>query len=246
MKKTEDKQEAMLYKMLRERQARQNIVYMTTDHTVYKFCKVMFRLLLILCTALNLIFLLGQWGGLQANLSYAEALSDLQQEEVAAIKSGIYSVGALSVLLLLSEVFLDLKKPLMHMVSTLLSGILLLVTYASRLSDALSSGSYSSFIWKHAVPLGLLMLFSLLVGGIHLRQKLKDKKGMDEISEEIYKRYSVLAEAISPEQWETLLAEYHPAEPKSKKRSVKARLRKEQAKQAVTVAQSDTTEKEEV
>ena len=230
MKKAEHSLDTALYKMLRERQRKQNIVYMTTDHSCYKFCKGMLRLLLILCTAINIIFLLGQWGGLQANLSHADTLSDLQQQQVADIKNGIYSVGALGVLLLGTELFLDLKKPLLHMIFAILPGSLLLVTYASRLSDAMNAGDYSPFLLKHVLPLGLLMLFALATGLIHLRQKYKDKKGMEEIGEEIYKRYSVLADAITPEQWETILADYQPAAPVSKKRSVKARLRKETAK----------------
>ncbi len=232
--KQQTKQDKILLNMLRERQQKQNICYMTTNHSFYKFCKFMFRLLLGVCTVINIIFLLGQWGGLQVTLANAGDLSDLQQQEVSEMKNGIYSVGVLSIVMLFSELFLDIKKPLFKIAFSLIPGILLLTTYASRLSDALDAGDYSSFIWKHLVPIGLFMLFALMACIIHLRQLYKDKKGMNEISEEIYKRYSVLAENITPEQWETILADYQPAKPKSKKRSVKARLRKESAKNTDT------------
>lgn len=232
--KQQTEQNKILLKMLRERQQKQNIRYLTTKHNFYKFCKVMFRLLLVVCTALNIIFLISQWSSLQVTLANAGDLSDLQQQEVSEMKNGIYSVGVLSIVMLFSELFLDIKKPLFKIAFSLIPGILLLTTYASRLSDALDAGDYSSFIWKHLVPIGLFMLFALMAGIIHLRQLYKDKKGMNEISEEIYKRYSVLAENITPEQWETILADYQPAKPKSKKRSVKARLRKESAKNTDT------------
>lgn len=225
--KHEVKQKSILLNMLRERQQKQNICYLTTEHTLYKFCKVMFRLFLGVCTIINIIFLLGQCGGLQVTLANAGDLSDLQRQEIAGIKSGIYSVIVLGVLIILSELFLDIKKPLLKIAFSVIPGFLLLTTYASRLSDAFNAGNYSSFIWKHLVPIGLFMLFAVTAGIIHLRQLYKDKKGMNEISEEIYKRYSVLAENITTEQWETILSDYQPAKPKSKKRSVKARLRKE-------------------
>lgn len=227
MKKAENKSNAILLKLLRERQAKQNISYLTTDSGVYKFFKTMFIILLVICTILNLLFILGEWGGLNANLSNAGQLSELQQTQAAEIKNGIYSVGIMSVILLFSTLFLSIKKPVLQIIFSVIPAIILIFIYAGRLSEALGSGSYSSFVWKHLLPLGLLAVCSLVSAIIHLRQTMLDKKGCNEISETIYRRYSVMADAITPEQWAAILLDYKPLETKSKKRSVKNRIKKE-------------------
>lgn len=227
MKKVENKNNAMLMKMLRERQAKQNISYLTTDSGVYKFFKIMFIVLFIISTVLNLLFVLSEWGSLNANLMNADQLSELQQNQATGIKNGIYSVAIMSFILLFSALFLRLKKPVLQMVFSVIPAIILIFIYAGRLSEALGSGSYSSFIWKHLLPLGLLTVCSIVSAIIHLRQNILDKKGCNEISETIYRRYSVMADSITPEQWEAIMADYKPLEPNSKKRSVKNRIKKE-------------------
>ena len=219
----------VLLKMLREKQVKQNIYYLTTESGLFSFLKVMLYISAIVCTAINLIFLLGQLGGLSANLANANTLNDLQQSQVAEIKNGIYSVAVMGVVLLLSLLFFKLKRPILYGGLGLFSGLVLIFVYADRLSEALGAGSYSSFIFKHLIPLGIFILCSVLAAIIHFRGNLLDKKGLNEISEKIYSKYSVLAENITPEQWESILAEYKSEPPKSKKRSIKNRLRKEKS-----------------
>ena len=187
----------------------------------------MFYLSAFVCTAINLLFLLGQWGTLSANLANADVLNDMQQTQVAEIKNGVFSVLVMSVILLLSTLFFKLKRPILYGALSLFSGLVLIFTYADRLSEALSSGDYSSFIFKHLIPIGIFIICGVAAAIIHFRGELLDKKGCKEISEKIYTKYSVLAENITEEQWKDILNEYRAAAPKSKKRSVKNRLRKQ-------------------
>ena len=99
--------------------------------------------------------------------------------------------------------------------------------FAGRLSEALNAGDYSSFVFKHLLPLSIFAICGVLAAIIELRQKILDKKGCAEISEKIYKKFSLMAENISEEQWQSVLNDYKAEKPKSKKRSVKSRLRKE-------------------
>lgn len=229
MKRAENKIDTMLLKMLRERQAKQNISYLTTSSSVYKFFKVIFIILFVVCTVLNLFFILGEWGGLNANLMNSDQLSELQQSQATEIKNGIYSVGIMSVILLFSALFLRLKKPIFQILFSVIPAVILIFIYAGRLSEALGSGSYSSFVWKHLLPLGLLSVCSLVTAIIHIRQNILDKKGCNEISETIYRRYSVMADSITAEQWKAIMADYKPLETKNQKRSVKNRIKKEKA-----------------
>ena len=231
MSKAKNNTNDILLKMLRERQIKQNIYYLTTDSGLFNFLKVLFYIFTVVCTIINLLFLLGEWGGLNANLANAGNLSDLQQTQVAQIKNGIYSVLIISVILLSSALFFKLKKPILYGLTSLFSGGILIMIFAGRLSDALGSGDYSSFIFKHLLPLGIFIICGVFAAIIHLRQNILDKKGCREISEKIYTKYSVMAENITEEQWQGILNEYSAETPKSKKRSVKHRLRKENAKE---------------
>ncbi len=216
-----------LLKMLREKQIKQNISYLTIESGIFKFLSVIFWLSAIVCIVINLLFLLGQWGTLNANLANADVLNDLQQTQVAEIKNGIFSVLVMSIILLLSTLFFKLKRPILYGVLGLFSGLILIFTYADRLSEVLSAGDYSSFVFKHLIPIGIFMICGVTASIIHFRGEFLDKKGCREISEKIYTKYSVLVENITEEQWQNILNEYKAEAPKSKKRSVKHRLRKE-------------------
>ncbi len=228
MKKNQKSEKAILLRMLREKQANHNIHYATTDGSVYRFFSFFFWVSLIVCTGIHLLFLLSQSGYLQATLANAEALSDLQREEITGVKNGMISVGVLGALLLGSAVFKRLEQPLFQIIFTLLPTAGLIANFATRLSEAIQGGDYNSLFWKHLFPLNLLSLCSLVCGIVQMRQQKKDKKGMQEISEKIYQRYSSLAQDISNEEWLQLLTEWEPQEPKSKKRSVKVRRKKQQ------------------
>lgn len=219
-----------LMQMLRQKQEKLNIHYLKTDSTVYRVCRVLFYIQSAICTLINLAYLLGVSGRLNANLSAAEGLSDYQSGQAADIKSSLYSVGIMGALLLIGAVFMAIRKPIAQLIFTLFPGGILLWVYSSRLSEAISGGSFGSFVWKHLLPIGLLILFSLITGIIHIRQRLLDRRGCLEISERIYRQYAVMADHITPEQWEEILREYKPEESRSKKRSVKRRAQKHREK----------------
>ena len=77
----------------------------------------------------------------------------------------------------------------------------------------------------HLLPIVLLALFCIIKSVIEIRQDILDKKGMEEIATEIYKRYSVMADNISDSQWQDILKDCKAPE-KKPKRSVKAKIRK--------------------
>lgn len=227
MRQKISKTDQKLIELLRQKQAKLDIHYLTTDSGVYRVFQVPFYLLTAVAALINLIYLFGMSGRLRANLSNVDSLSELQAKQAADVKNSLYTVAIMGVLLLAAAFFLRFKRPILQLIFTLLPSGVLLWTYASQLSESLQSGSYQSFVFKHLLPLGLLMLCSLVTGIIHLRQRLLDRKGCEEISEQIYRKYSVLADHITPEQWEEILAGYQPDQSRSKKRSVKQRAKKQ-------------------
>lgn len=215
-----------LIKMLRQKQAKLGVYYPKTDGSFYKIFAVLFYILLAVCTVINIIYTLSAAANLSANLAYIDVPSALQTTEITAIKNSIYTVCVFGVLLIPSFIFLKKQNYVLHLIFTIIPVSVLITTYYSRMSDNLSSGTYMPFLLLHLLPLGLLVLCCIFTSAINLSQRIRDKKGADEIAQAIYIKHSALAENISEEQWLEILNEYE-APSKSKKCSVKHRLKKE-------------------
>lgn len=232
MSAEKSKSDKILLNLLRQKQKKDGISYITTKSISYKIVRFSFLAVMIICLAINIIYLLGVSGQLNANLQFAEELMDFQKEEIAEIRASIKIVGFLTVALFLGEVAIWFKQPILQILFTVIPGIAMIFHFESRLSDTINDGDSAAFTYRHLIPLIILCLLCLISAGLHLRQKIKDKRGCREISEMIYEKYQVLAKDITEEQWETVLEEYQPAVTGSKKRSVRKRKEKESLKVA--------------
>ncbi len=202
--------EPTLLSMLRQKQDRLNIHYLTTNSTFYKAFHIAFYILFGICCAINLLSALSWWGSLSSTLAVLENPTSVQLSAIAEVKDGIRTVIIFGILLIAAPLFSKPRKSVLALITTVIPSLILIFTYAERLSKNLDAGNYSFFVYLHLLPLGFLILVELILAFVELRQKYLDKKGMEELAGEIYEKYSAVAENISEEQWDELLKQYNP------------------------------------
>ena len=230
MNMSEKENAKKLIKLLRQKQAKLGVSYLTTESYIYKTFRLLFYIAFGVLFIINMLYLLSVYVDLNVVLTNAGELDARQITEVSAIKNTLSTVLIMTVIMVLSAVFMILKSPLLQLIFSFVSSLGLIFAFATGLSQQLEGGNYDVFIFRHVLPLLLFVIFSIITAIIHIRQNILDKKGCNEIADSIYRKYSNTAQNINEEQWALILAEYQPLT-KSKKRSVKARIRKSSEKE---------------
>lgn len=194
----------VLLELLREKQRREGAEYITTKSTPYKIFRFAFLAMIIICIFINLFYILGKSGEMAANLANMDKIEPHQQIEIDRLYTTIGIMIASTVGLLLSEVSVWFKLPILQLIFCLGSGITIILRLSSEINDTTSN----VLVNHHIIPLGILCIFCIVSAGLHIRQLYKDKKGCNALSELIYKKYSKTATDISPQEWETIISEY--------------------------------------
>lgn len=225
----------VLLTLLRKKQAKEGLSYITTKSTSYRIIRWLFFAAVIYCTLINLFYILGKSGEMAANLANMGTPQPHQELEIARLYTTLNIMVIASVGIVLSEIFVWFRLPLLQIVFSVASS----VTIIARLSSEIDDPTSSTLAANHIIPLVILCVLSGVSAVLHLRQLYKDKQGSEEISAIIYNKFGVIAKELSPDEWDNVLAEYNPQKSTSKKRSVKARIKKEQAKNVEENTDSD-------
>ena len=204
--KTPKTSKEVLLNLLRKKQAKNGIPYITTKSTSYRIVRWLFFAAVIYCTLINLFYILGKSGEMAANLANMGTPQPHQEREIARLYTTLNIMVVASVGIVLSEIFVWLKLPVLQIVFSIASSI----TIIARLSLEINDPTGNTLSSNHIIPLVILCFFAIASGTLHLRQLYKDKKGCNEISEIIYNKYGKVAKDISPDEWENVLAEYNP------------------------------------
>ena len=217
---------AVLLTLLRKKQSKGIMPYITTKSTSYRIFRWSFFVLVIVCTLINLFYILGKSGELNANIANMGEVQVHQSPEISHIKSTINIMTYATIGIVLSEIFIWFRLPLLQLISCLASSLTIIIRMSSEIKDPTSN----TLAENHIIPLSVLCFFCIVSSGLYLHQLYKDKKGCNEISEIIYKKYGAIAKDISPDEWDNIIAEYDPYKSTSKKRSVKERIKKQNKK----------------
>lgn len=238
----------ILLMLLRKKQSKGFMPYLTTKDTSYKIFRWSFFVCVIICTFINLFYILGTLGKIDAMVTYKNTMgTEIEPHQKLEIEYMYTSVNIMVVStfgIILSEIFVWLKRPLLQMLSCIASSITIIVRMNQEIIRfAKDTDPNSNTLTNNQIiPLVILCLCCIVSASIHLRQLYKDKKGCEEISEIIYKKYGAIAKDISPDEWDDILAEYDPEKTSSKKRSVKNRIKKQKAKDEKENAKEDNKE----
>lgn len=225
----------VLLTLLRTKQEKEGLSYITTKSTSYRIIRWLFFAAVVYCTLINLFYIIGKSGEMAANLAYMGTPQPHQELEIARLYTTLNIMFVAAVGIVLSEIFVWLKLPLLQFIFSIAASI----TIIARLSSEISDPTSSTLAANHVIPLAVLCVLGTASAALHLHQLYKDKQGCDAISAIIYQKYGMVAKDISPDEWNSILEEYKPEKPASKKRSVRARLKKEQAENANKNIDSD-------
>ena len=213
-----NKTDIALLSMLRQKQERLGIRYIKTDSGLYKFFAVVFYIAFTWAVIMCLLSALSNLIQLSVNLSYLENPNGQQAQQIPAIRSNAYSTLLLTAFIIPSVFFISYKKYIPSVCFGVVPSALLIIVCYNSMSQHIDGGTFAPFIFRHLLPLCLIIISIAVCCTIGIRQKVLDKKGTDEISEKIYRRYNLLADNITEEQWQELLAEYPAVNAKKRHR----------------------------
>jgi hypothetical protein len=170
------------------------IVYTKTDDKPYKALKVLYVLAFLYSMGINFLFAVG----CLFNKTYFESL-----------KNSFISVVTLSVILIISLVLMRFKENLWMNVVTFLLNVLSCVglglIFGQLLKDVI--GFKASFYWRHVIPLGLMVLFTMCLTYIAVRAALKLRKNYKKVLENLYtsRNTSGEGEGLTVDEWDEIL-----------------------------------------
>ena len=193
----------VLLTLLRKKQSKNGVPYITTKSTSYRIFRWLFFAAVIYCTLINLFYILGKSGEMAANLANMGTPEEHQKNEIARLYTTLNIMVISTVGIALSEIFVWFKLPTLQVVFSVASSI----TIIARLSYEINDPTSNTLAANHIIPLAILCFLGIVSSVLHLNQLYKDKKGCEEISEIIYNKYGVVAKELSPDEWENVLAE---------------------------------------
>lgn len=214
-----------------ENQSRRGICYACPDGKLISWLRVIFLVFTIYTAGINIIYIIGCSLKISVIAKNPSLLSAAQENSIALIKNYMITVGLFTVLLVLCYILLSHKNLLTALSALIINTVsctMLFVTFYKELSDSLEKlGMYSSFIWRHGIPLILLFIIGPWAAALTVRFRLKENRAYNKMVNSLYERYSTGFDSLSSKQWQEFLDAYEPDRPEKLKRSRRTRARKE-------------------
>lgn len=176
------------------------IYYAKTDGTLYKSLKVIFTLAFIYAFAINLIVIA------------AEGLLISEGDFTAKSQNLFIAVSIFAVISLVGAILVWCKVDIVGTAISFVSAPFLLFIYGKELVDSVGVGPFkSSFYWRHAIPLGIIIIFSIWMLIIAVRAYIKRNKRYKQILQNIYETYkNENPDNLSHDEWEQFIEKYDP------------------------------------
>lgn len=184
-------------KRVREIEEKRGIEYARTSGKLYKGLKVVHILSASWALLMNLFFLLSLW------------IVFSGKEKMAELEGLVLTVAVCSLGLILGFVLTCLKINIAGAVSSLVSSVMLIVTYGREMSDVLGFWGFKpSFYWRHLIPLALAIITIIWMVIIAVRERIKTNKLYKKVSEGLYEEFKKNSENTD-EEWEEFLKNYN-------------------------------------
>lgn len=191
----------------REMEQKRGIKYARTNGKLYKTLKVLYSIIGIWTFFMNLFFVLGFL------LMYSNT------DSMSKALNPVITVSVCTLGLIAGYVLNCVKLHIPSVILNILSSSFLIAVFAGLLQDTFGLWGYKvSFYWRHLVPILFIVIFSVFLTVIALREKYKTQKLYKKVTENLFDTYNISNdENISEEQWEEFLQNYNPLEKINKK-----------------------------
>lgn len=184
---------------VRKVEEKNGINYAKTDGKLYKTINVLHILAWVYTLGINILFMLG-------NLLLMSSSEDLEINKapiVTVLTATVLLIGARVIMRFKNQVWANITSGALNLIICSFLGL----TFANLMEDGLGLwGLNFSFYWRHAIPLALIIIFSIWLMIIALRANIKTSKQYKKTLENIYNQFN--DQNLSEEQWEDYLKNY--------------------------------------
>ena len=176
------------------------IYYAKTDGLLYKSLKFIFSLAFIYSFAINVISIAGT------------ALWISEGDYIADFQNFLIAVSIFAMISLVGAILVWCKVDITGTAVSFSSAPFLLFIFGKKLVDSVGIGPFkASFYWRHAIPLGILLVVSLWMLIIAVRAHIKRNKRYKQILKQVYEIFKLEnPDNISHDDWEEFVEKYDP------------------------------------
>ena len=176
------------------------IYYAKTDGLLYKSLKFIFSLAFIYSFAINVISIAGT------------ALLISEGDYIAATQNFLIAVSVFAIVSLVGAILVWCKINIIGTALSLVSAPFLLFIFGKELVDTVGIGPFkTSFYWRHAAPLGILIVVALWMFIIAIRAYIKRNKRYKQILKQVYEIFKLEnPDSLSHDEWEEFVEKYDP------------------------------------
>ena len=176
------------------------IYYAKTDGTLYKSLMFLFSLAFVYSFVINIISIAGT------------ALLISEGDYIADTQNFLIAVSVFAIVSLVGAILVWCKINIIGTALSLVSAPFLLFIFGKELVDTVGIGPFKmSFYWRHAAPLGILIVVALWMFIIAIRAYIKRNKRYKQILKNIYEIFKLEnPDSLSHDEWEEFVEKYDP------------------------------------
>ena len=169
-----------------------------------------------LCTALSIFNLIAAIFALTMNTFYilGMLLINLGTENIKNVLNPVITVSVCSATLISGLILKKFKLFIPSAILNILSSALLIPLFASLMEDINGFLQLkTAFYWRHLAPLTIVIIMTVWITVIAIREKAKLNATYRKVEENLYNIYHASANEVNEEQWEEFLNEYNGESP---------------------------------
>lgn len=191
-----------ILKRVKQIEEKRGIVYARADGRLCTVLRIICLILTVFALAMNLFYILGM------------LLINYGTDNMKNVTGAVTTVTVCSVALITGLILKKFKLFIPSAVLNILSSAFLLPLFASLMEDVNGFLSLkTAFYWRHFAPLVLVVILSIWITIIALREKIKINATYRKVEENLYNLYHTSANEISEEQWQEFLENYDGESP---------------------------------
>ena len=189
-----------ILKRVRELEKKQGIVYAKTNGKLCVSLKIIYLIIMIFATLMNLFYIIGM---LLINFQNLKNVAD-----------SLITTSILTLALIAAIVLNRLKLHTASAVLTVITSAFLIPLFVGIMEDVAGFLDLkTSFYWRHFTPLLIAVILAIWIAVISLREKKKVNFMYKKVEENLYNIYHTSANEISKEQWAEFLENYNGESP---------------------------------
>lgn len=191
-----------ILKRVRILEEKRGINYAKVDGKLYTALSVLNLIAAIFALTMNIFYILGM------------LLINLGTENMKNVLNPVITVSVCSAALIAGLILKKFKLFIPSAILNILPSALLIPLFASLMEDLNGFLQLkTAFYWRHLAPLTIVIIMTVWITVISIREKVKLNATYRKVEENLYNIYHTSANDVSEEQWQEFLNEYNGESP---------------------------------